>query len=337
MLDMAGRAVRRRLGVEAEYDPSATSTTVRRYHLEADWTDMVLGGEFMYALAPMDLCSMSGLSFAPISKTEEAKAYRTLISAFTYDPVERWLYPELPEYLTHFPQFLAAFGGRAFDEQTVWGLGECSAVALWLPAGAEPDGDAIASVLTETVSRDKHDATFAVLEQMDMAHPTYPHWYLPWFGVDTALQGKELGGELMDHCLEIVDTSSSARLPRDPESTQSLLLRASWVRGHGRCTSGGMSTDHLHGEVRQNVQIELVACGVRHATRSKTLNSRVFSGSTPSTPEFLNLGGCRVQSRIADGVRRRRRSEAARAAVASSWACPPTRSLLSTRSSAGGT
>ena len=153
------------------------------------------------------LYTMSGYSFAPVPKTEESMAYQTLVSAFTDDPVERWLYPELPEYLTHFPEFLAAFGGRAFDEQTVWGLGECSAVALWLPPGAEPDGDAIGAVLTETVSSGKHRDTFAVLEQMDAAHPTYPHWYLPWFGVDSDLQGGGLGSELMEHCLEIVDRS----------------------------------------------------------------------------------------------------------------------------------
>jgi ribosomal protein S18 acetylase RimI-like enzyme len=167
----------------------------------------VLDKEFMHALAPRVLCGMSGLPFGPIPKTDEAKAYRTLVSEFTDDPVERWLYPELSEYLAHFPQFLAAFGGRAFDEQTVWRLGEGSAVALWLPPGSKPDGDAITSVLTETASPDKHDDAFAVLEQMDVAHPTYPHWYLPWFGVDPALQGKGLGGELMDHCLGIVDTS----------------------------------------------------------------------------------------------------------------------------------
>lgn len=80
-----------------------------------------------------------------------------------------------------------AFGGRAFDEQTVWRLGECSAVALWLRPGAEPDGHAIIAVFTETVSPDKHDDSFAVVEQMDAAHPTFPHWYLPWFDVDSAL------------------------------------------------------------------------------------------------------------------------------------------------------
>src|SRR5471030_3333672 len=108
-------------------------------------------------------------SVAPVSRSGSVRAFATLVSAFTEDPVERWLYPELQEYLTHFPEFLAAFGGRAFDEQTVWSLGDFSAVALWLPPGAEPDGDAIAFVLTDTVSTAKHADTFAVVEQMGAA------------------------------------------------------------------------------------------------------------------------------------------------------------------------
>jgi ribosomal protein S18 acetylase RimI-like enzyme len=154
---------------------------------------------------------MSGLTFASVPKSEQALAYQTLVSAFTNDPVERWLYPGLPEYLTHFPQLLEAFGGRAFDEQTVRHLGDYSAVALWLPPGAEPDGDAIGAVLTETVSSDKHRDTFAVLERMDAAHPTYPHWYLPWFGVDSASQGQGIGGQLMERCL--VEFADKEHLP----------------------------------------------------------------------------------------------------------------------------
>jgi GNAT superfamily N-acetyltransferase len=127
--------------------------------------------------------------------------------AFAADPVERWLYPEPRQYLSHFPRFLAAFGGRAFAERTVWSLGEFSAVAVWLPPGAEADGDAITTLLAETVTPDKHDDTFAVLGQMDTAHPTYRHWYLPWFAVDTALQGRGLGSQLMKPCLQIIDAT----------------------------------------------------------------------------------------------------------------------------------
>jgi ribosomal protein S18 acetylase RimI-like enzyme len=150
---------------------------------------------------------MSALPFSPVRKDEHAKALDTLVSAFSDDPVERWLYPETQEYLTHFPEFLAALGGRAFDEQTAWSLGDFAAVAVWLPPDTEPDADTIATVLTDSVSREKHGDMFSVLDQMDAAHPKYPHWYLPWFGVQTGRQGRGLGGQLMSHCLEIVDAS----------------------------------------------------------------------------------------------------------------------------------
>ncbi len=171
---------------------------------------------------------MSDLPFALAPGSEEAMAYRTLVSAFTNDPVERWLYPGLSDYLTHFPRFLAAFGGRAFDDGTVWRLGDYSAVALWLPPGAEPDGDAIGAVLTESVSSDKHRDAFAVLEQMDAAHPTYPHWYLPWFGVDSTVQGQGIGGQLMERCLAEI---ASDQLPTYLETPNPRTI--SFYQRHG--------------------------------------------------------------------------------------------------------
>jgi ribosomal protein S18 acetylase RimI-like enzyme len=150
---------------------------------------------------------MSALAFAAADESEQERVYATLVLAFAADPVERWLYPEPHQYLSHVPGFLAAFGGRAFAEQTVWRLGEFAAVALWLPPGTEADDDAITSSLAGTVAADKHDDMFAVLGQMGAAHPTYPHWYLPWFAVDTALQGRGLGSQLMTPCLQIVDAT----------------------------------------------------------------------------------------------------------------------------------
>jgi hypothetical protein len=74
---------------------------------------------------------MSELSFSPVAEGERARALATLVLAFAADPVERWLYPGSEQYLASFPRFLAAFGGRAFDEQTAWRLGElpCSLTA----------------------------------------------------------------------------------------------------------------------------------------------------------------------------------------------------------------
>ena len=121
----------------------------------------------------------------------------TLVSAFIEDPVERWLWPEPQEYLTQFPAFVAAFGGEAFARQTVWTLGGFAAAALWIPPGFDPDVETIIAVLRQSVSPEQHEDTFSVLEQMDDAHPTYPHWYLPWLGVDGPRKGAGLGGELL--------------------------------------------------------------------------------------------------------------------------------------------
>ena len=148
---------------------------------------------------------MGAQPITPVGESEQTRALDTLVLAFTADPVIRWMYPEARQYLTHFPEFLAAFGGKAFAEKTVWRLGEFSAVALWLPPRVVPDGDAIVAVLTETVAAEQHEDVFAVLGQMDEAHPRFPHWYLAWFGVDGAIQGRGFGGDLMKHCLRIVD------------------------------------------------------------------------------------------------------------------------------------
>jgi GNAT superfamily N-acetyltransferase len=150
-------------------------------------------------------CAVSELRFSPVGEDEQAIALANLVLAFAADPVERWLYPQPDTYLGSFRRFLVAFGGRAFEEQTAWKIGACSAVALWLPPGAEPDGDSLVATLTDSVAPDQHDVMFAVLDQMEEAHPTYPHWYLPWLGVDPAMQGRGLGTQLMKPCLEVVD------------------------------------------------------------------------------------------------------------------------------------
>jgi ribosomal protein S18 acetylase RimI-like enzyme len=122
------------------------------------------------------------------------------------DPVERWLFPEAVEYLTHFPRFVAAFAGEAFAGNTAWTLDEFAAVAVWLAPGSEPDVEPVITALTETVSERQHDHLFSVLDQMNAAHPREPHWYLPWLGVDCARQGLGLGGRLLKQCLATVDS-----------------------------------------------------------------------------------------------------------------------------------
>ncbi len=148
---------------------------------------------------------MSEFPISSVRESDQKRALDTLVLAFVADPVERWMFPDAAHYLASFPLFLAAFGGRAFGEGTVWSLGDFAAVALWLPPGKGPDNDSIASVVAERVAPEKHEDLFAVSELMDAAHPSFPHWYLPWFGVDPALQGRGLGADLLHHCIGIVD------------------------------------------------------------------------------------------------------------------------------------
>ena len=148
---------------------------------------------------------MRDVDFTVLRDGEEQRAVDVLVTAFIADPVIRWLYPGASAYLRHFPAFLRAFGGKAFASRTVWRLGEFDAVALWYGPHVEPDGDAVVAEITRSVAAEQHADVFAVLDQMEAAHPTFPHWYLPWFGVEGGQQGKGLGGALMRNCLAFVD------------------------------------------------------------------------------------------------------------------------------------
>jgi ribosomal protein S18 acetylase RimI-like enzyme len=153
---------------------------------------------------------VTSVTIEPVGEDDQARVVATLVSAFIADPVERWLFPQPLEYLTHFPVFVAAFGGESFERRTVWRVSDFAAVAMWIPPCVEPNGDAIVAALRGSVSLEKHEDAFSVLEQMDAAHPKDPHWYLPWLSVDCSRQGAGLGSELLGQCLAHVDAD---RLP----------------------------------------------------------------------------------------------------------------------------
>ena len=98
--------------------------------------------------------------------------------------------PKPAKYLSRFPEALQAFGGAAFSHGGAWRLGDFAAAALWLPPGIEPGGDANLALFQATVDSRKFTDLLGVFGQMEQAHPAMPHWYLPWFGVDCALQGQ---------------------------------------------------------------------------------------------------------------------------------------------------
>lgn len=132
---------------------------------------------------------------AAAADARPAAVIDTLLAAFTADAAARCLYPEDEAYRRHFPGFLRAFGGRAFDGGAVDVADR--AAALWIAPGTEADGAAIMAHLEATVPAARLGLLAAGMEIQGGLHPEAPHWYLPWIGVRPEAQGLGIGGALL--------------------------------------------------------------------------------------------------------------------------------------------
>ena len=155
----------------------------------------------------------AALPIKTAATADERQVIDTIVLAFSADPAVRWMYPEPQQYLINFPDFVRAFGGKAFEHGNAYYVGGFLGAALWLPPGVEPDEDALVTLLQRTVSELDQEAVFSVFEQMDSFHPSEPHWYLPLIGVDPTQQRKGYGSALMKHAL----------IPCDREGTPAYL------------------------------------------------------------------------------------------------------------------
>jgi GNAT superfamily N-acetyltransferase len=151
-----------------------------------------------------------------IGTADRQRGIATITTAFVTDPVIRWAWPDADRYVTYWPRFAGAFGGRAFDHGTAHGLEDCLAVALWLPPGVEPDEETVGGVTRDSTSDQVFAEINSLFEQMAELHPTVDHWYLPLTGVDPTAQGRRLGSALLQHALAICDAD---RLPAYLEAT----------------------------------------------------------------------------------------------------------------------
>lgn len=139
---------------------------------------------------------------------ERERIISTLVLAFNTDPANRWLFPDPYRYLTYFPQFVQAFGGKAFECHTVYCSENYAGAALWIPPGVEPDPQPVIDLIQRSVAPADLTDVFAVFEQIEHYHPKFPHWYLPFIGVEPAQQGKGYGSALLQPVLEQCDRNS---------------------------------------------------------------------------------------------------------------------------------
>jgi GNAT superfamily N-acetyltransferase len=138
-------------------------------------------------------------------ESDQDQVIASIVLAFSSDPAVRWMYPDPHQFLSSFPDFVRAFGGKAFEHGTAHYIDGFIGAALWFPPNILPDEDALGSLLLRTIPERMQEEMFAVFEQMGSYHPTEPHWYLPLIGVDLAHQGKGHGSALLRHALATCD------------------------------------------------------------------------------------------------------------------------------------
>ena len=153
---------------------------------------------------------------------EEQRIVAALVLGFSSDPVLRWLYPDSASYVSFFPEFIRAFGGRAFENRSAYHAADFTGGALWLPPNQEPDEERFVELIQRSTTEDKQDIVFRILEQMDAYHPSEPCWYLPLIGVDPMHQGSGLGSALLQTVLRECDRHG---LPAYLEATNTRNVR----------------------------------------------------------------------------------------------------------------
>ena len=135
----------------------------------------------------------------------EASAIATLTLAFSSDPANRWCWPGTAEYLSAFPEFVRALGGKAFAAECAFEIASGAGAALWLPPGVEPDEAAMGAVMAQSLRPEITDDIGHMLQGMAEHHPREPHWYLPLIAADPNWTGQGLGASLMKHALRRCD------------------------------------------------------------------------------------------------------------------------------------
>lgn len=140
-----------------------------------------------------------------VAAADRKKAVATVALAFASDPMMRWSFPDPARYLAIACDFIDAFGGHAAEHGSAEEIADFAAVALWLPPGIAPDGEAMGAIIGANMPADRMEDGGALVEQMNRFHPKEPHWYLPLIGADPVHQGKGYGSALIAHALRRCD------------------------------------------------------------------------------------------------------------------------------------
>ncbi len=161
-----------------------------------------------------------------VGVADSERAIATIVTAFTADPIVRWVLPEPHQYLTHAPGLVRRLCGGAFEHDSAFVVEGFAGAALWLRPGVERDSDGVSELMqraTPESEREKHAAFFGRVGEY---HPHEPHWYLPMIGIDPTQQGRGLGSALLARALAECDREHMpAYLEATSERSRDLYAR----------------------------------------------------------------------------------------------------------------
>jgi ribosomal protein S18 acetylase RimI-like enzyme len=172
----------------------------------------------------------------------QASTISTIVLGFAADPMTRWVWPDSAEYLRIMPQFVRAFGGRAFERGTAYITEGARAAALWLPPGVEPDQAALGAIMAQTVRQEIAADMGFIFQKMAEHHPHEPHWYLPLIAADPNWIGQGLGTLLMQHALRRCDEEGGTAYLESTNPRNISLYERHGFRAIGRIQHGSSPT-----------------------------------------------------------------------------------------------
>jgi GNAT superfamily N-acetyltransferase len=149
----------------------------------------------------------------PAMAADLPAAVETLARAFYADPVWGWAFPDPERRPEQQGVVWRAIAESALGYESAWVVGDCAAVALWIPPG-KPELSPEAEERVETLIREMlgPDASrvLETFERFDAAHPqNEPHHYLSLLATNPDHSGRGLGMGLLAATLERIDAEGA--------------------------------------------------------------------------------------------------------------------------------
>ena len=136
---------------------------------------------------------------------EIGKVAAMMTVAFSGDPFMRWMYPEPDAFIAHFPKFVEAFAGGAFDQNAAFVDKDLGGACMWFPPGTEVNEEGLRQHAIATIAPERLGQMGEIFQQMEDYRVDEEVWYLPMIGVDAKFQGQGIGALLMNSVLAKTD------------------------------------------------------------------------------------------------------------------------------------